>query len=91
MPSLDEAVFIPGDWKDFYSDIVEEDPLDMPVLLGNAINMACFVDADHAGNKITWRSHTGILIFLQSAPILAFSKCQNTCESSSYGSELVAM
>ena len=24
-PSLDESVFIPGDWKDFYGDIVEED------------------------------------------------------------------
>ena len=90
-PSLDESVFIPGDWKDFYGDIVEEDPPDMPVPLGNAVNMACFVDADHAGNKITRRSHTGILIFLQNAPILAFSKRQNTCESSSYGSELVAM
>ena len=88
---LDESVFIPGDWKDFYGDIVEEDPPDMPVPLGNAVNMACFVDADHAGNKITRRSHTGILIFLQNAPILAFSKRQNTCESSSYGSELVAM
>ncbi len=51
----------------------------------------CFVDADHAGNKVTQRSHTGIMIFIQNAPILAFSKCQNTCESSSYGSELVAM
>ena len=46
-PSLDESVFIPGDWKDFYGDIVEEDPPDIPVPLGNAINMACFVDADH--------------------------------------------
>ena len=63
----------------------------MPVPLGNAVNMACFADADHAGNKVTRRSHTGIMIFLQNAPILAFSKRQNTCESSSYGSELVAM
>ena len=90
-PTLDESVFIPGDWKDFYGDIVEEDPPDMPVPLGNAVSMACFVDADHAGNKVTRRSHTGIMIFLQNAPILAFSKRQNTCESSSYGSELVAM
>jgi hypothetical protein len=90
-PSLDESVFMYGDWKDFYGDIVEEDPPDMPVPLGQPVNMACFVDADHAGNKVTRRSHTGILIFLQNAPIMAFSKRQNTCESSSYGSELVAM
>jgi hypothetical protein len=91
MPSLDESVFMTGDWKDFYGDIVEEDPPDMPIPLGNALNMACFVDADHAGNKVTRRSHTGIMVFLQNAPILAFSKRQNTCELSSYGSELVAM
>jgi hypothetical protein len=53
--------------------------------------MSCFVDADHAGNKVTRRSHTGIIIFLQQAPVQVFSKRQNTCESSSYGSELVAM
>jgi hypothetical protein len=52
-PSLDESVFMTGDWKDFHGDIVEEDPLDMPVPLGNAVNMACFVDADHARNKVT--------------------------------------
>ncbi len=53
--------------------------------------MACFVDSDHAGNCLTRRSHTGIILFLQNAPILTFSKKQNTCESSTYGLELVAM
>ena len=90
-PNIDESVFWPGDWKDFYGDISEQDPPDMPIPLGNPMNMACFVDADHAGNKVTRRSHTGIIIFLQNAPIQVFSKRQNTCESSSYGSELVAM
>ncbi len=55
-PSLDESVFIPGDWKDFYVGIIEKDPLDMPVPLGNAVNMACFVGADHTGNKVTRRT-----------------------------------
>lgn len=47
-PSLDKSVFISGEWKDFYKDIVEEDPPDMPVPLSQAVNMACFVDAKHA-------------------------------------------
>ena len=51
--------------------------------------MSCFVDADHGGNKVTRRSHTGIVILLNNAPISVFSKRQNTCESSTYGSELV--
>ena len=53
--------------------------------------MHAFVDADHAGDRITCRSHTGIIIFLNSAPILWFSKRQNTVETSTFGSEFVAL
>lgn len=53
--------------------------------------MNVFVDADHAGNKVTHRSHTGILIYLNCAPIIWYSKAQNTVESSTFGSEFVAM
>ena len=53
--------------------------------------MSCFTDADHAGCRITRRSHTGILIFCNRSPILWFSKRQTTVESSTFGSEIVAM
>lgn len=53
--------------------------------------MNVFVDADHAGNKVTRHSHTGILIYLNCAPIIWYSKAQNTVESSTFGSEFVAM
>ena len=49
------------------------------------------VDADHAGNKVTRRSHTGDLIFLQNALTVWYSKRQNIVESSTFGSEFVAM
>ena len=49
------------------------------------------MDADHAGNKVTRRSHTGIMIFVNSAPITWYSKHQNTVESSTFGSEIVAL
>jgi hypothetical protein len=58
---------------------------------GKPIQINCFVDADHAGNKVTRRSHSGILIFLNMAPIYWFSKRQNTVESSTYSSEFVAL
>jgi len=32
--------------------------------------MTCFVDAPQASNKLTYRSHTGIFIMLNSAPIV---------------------
>ena len=63
----------------------------MPEPLGEGISISCFVDADHAGNKITRRSHTGIIIFVNSAPIVWYSKRQNTVESSTFGSELIAL
>ena len=55
------------------------------------MHLHCFVDANHAGNVVTRRSHTGILIFVQNAPIIWYSKKQNTVETSSFGSEFVAM
>jgi len=91
MPQIDDSVFVNGDWTDFYGDVVEEDPPHMPRPLGNPVTISCFVDSDHAGNKVTRRSHSGIFILLNNAPVVVFSKRQNTCESSTYGSELVAM
>ncbi len=53
--------------------------------------MHVFVDANHAGNVVTRRSHTGILMFIQNSPILWLSRRQNTVETSTFGSEFVAM
>jgi hypothetical protein len=40
---------------------------------------------------VTRRSQTGILIFINQAPIIWYSKKQNTVETSTFGSEFVAM
>ena len=63
----------------------------MPKTLGNPVIMTCFVDANHAGDKVTRRSQTGFIIYLNNSPIVWFSKKQNTCESSTFGSEFMAM
>jgi len=63
----------------------------MPEPLGLPVEISCFVDADHAGNLLTRRSQSGVLIFLNRAPIVWYSKRQNTVESSTFGSEFVAM
>jgi len=55
------------------------------------VEITCFVDADHAGNLLTRRSQSGILIFVNKAPIIWYSKRQNTVESSTFGSEFVAL
>ena len=53
--------------------------------------MRVFVDADHAGDLVTQRSRTGLIFFLNNAPIYWTSKKQNSCETSTFGSEFVAM
>jgi hypothetical protein len=92
MPTINKNHFnTDADWKDFYGDVKEEDPRYMPEPLGKPVQISCFVDANHAGNVVTRRSHTGVLIFVQNAPILWYSKKQATVEASTFGSELVAL
>ena len=91
-PCIDERVFNSNtDWRDFYGDTCKELPPNMPQPKGKVVNISCFVDGNHAGNAITRQSLTGIIIFVQNAPIIWFSKRQNTVESSSFGSEFVAL
>ena len=53
--------------------------------------ITAFVDASHASNKKTRRSHTGFLIFINQVPILWHSKRQGTVESSTFSSEFIAL
>ena len=50
-----------------------------------------YCDASHAGCKLTRRSQTGIIILLQGAPIVWYSKKQQTVEASTFGAEFVAL
>ena len=90
-PGIDERSFTEYDWYDFYRDAKESIPGDMPEPRGNPVTTHCFVDADHASNKVTRRSQTGILMFVNRAPIVWYSKRQNTVETSTFGSEFIAM
>ena len=78
-------------WQEFYPDAEEPVPGNAPEPRGPEMQVNCFVDADHAGNRITRRSHTGVLIFCNKSPILWFSKRQNTVETSTFRSEFIAL
>ena len=77
--------------KEFYPDAEEKLPPNAPEPRGKPMQINCFVDSDHAGNMVTRRSHTGILTFLNMAPVYWFSKRQNTVESSTFSSEFIAL
>jgi hypothetical protein len=89
-PFVDEAQCVQQDWTEFYRDAQEAIPPNAPEPRGSSVVISCFVDADHAGNRVTRRSHTGIIIFVNRAPILWYSKRQNTVETSTFGSEFIA-
>ena len=74
------------DWTKFYGDSKEAMPPDMPEPLGKEVVISFFVYADHAGEKLTRRSHSAFIIFLQMAPIYYCLKRQYTVETSNFGS-----
>jgi hypothetical protein len=91
---LDMNLFERQDWS--YSPygcegLAEELPNNMPKPCGPSMTMRVFVDADHAGDLLTRRSRTGFIVFLNGAPIYWSSKKQTSCETSTFGSEFVAM
>ena len=92
LPDFTEtSAFSQYDWSEVYPDAKEAVPNNVLEARGNFVVMSCFEDADHAGDVVTRRSHTGVIIFVNRAPILWYSKKQNTVESSTFGSEMIAM
>ena len=77
--------------KGIYADAQEDIPTNAPIPRGKSVQLNCFVDADHSFDRITRRSQTGIILFGNSAPLLWYSKRQKTVESSTFGSEFVAL
>jgi hypothetical protein len=90
-PSYDPRRFATQDWSKYYPEAKEAIPENMPEPRGKPVLMTCFVDADHAGCQLTRRSHTGVILYINRAPIVWYSKRQNTVESSTFGSEFIAM
>ena len=91
-PKIDENQFLTQDWSATpYGACSEEISPNAPKPRGIGFTMCAFVDSDHAGDSVTRRSRTGFLIFLNSAPIYWFSKKQTSVETSSFGSECIAM
>ena len=77
-------------WRQHYPDAKEDIPDNMLEPKGTKGQLLIYVDADHAADKVTRRSNTGIIVYLNSTPIRWISKRQPTVESSTHGAELVA-
>ena len=91
VPNCDGFEKIKSDWTQQCPDAKEDVPDDMPEPTMKAMRITVFVDADHAHDKKTRRSVTGIIALLNSTPMMWHSKRQGSVETSTFGSEWVAL
>ena len=61
-------------WQDFYLDVEELMLRNMPKPLGKLVRIWMYVDANHVRNLTNRRLHTGIIIYVNNAPIIWYSK-----------------
>jgi hypothetical protein len=91
-PEIEVDKFQRRDWEATeFGELEEILPDNKPESRGMGFVMRAYVDADHASNTVTRRSRTGFIVYLNNAPIFWYSKKQSTIETSSFGSEFMAM
>ena len=90
-PEIYMGAFTECDWKNFYGDVKEVAPPNASKARGKEVNLSLYVNYDHAGEELTRRLRTWFFIFLNTAPVIWFSKRQPTVETSVFGAEFVAM
>jgi len=80
-----------AEWKEFYPGAAKPMLPLVPEPRGREVLINIYCDTSHATCLATQRSTTSILMFLNGAAVRWYSKCQNTVESSTFGSEFIAM
>ena len=78
-------------FREEYPDAAEEVDTNLPIPLVEELAITAFVDSDHAHDKITRRSITGIIVLVGRTPVLYHCKRQGAVETSTYSAEFMAM
>eukprot|EP00546_Thalassionema_frauenfeldii_P003040 CAMPEP_0178938862 /NCGR_PEP_ID=MMETSP0786-20121207/26565_1 /TAXON_ID=186022 /ORGANISM="Thalassionema frauenfeldii, Strain CCMP 1798" /LENGTH=311 /DNA_ID=CAMNT_0020617625 /DNA_START=899 /DNA_END=1834 /DNA_ORIENTATION=- len=93
LPNIDYSLFQTNkdDFKEYYRDAKEIMPHCMPEPRGRPVITTAYLDASFGSNKVTRRSHTGFIIFVNRALIKWYSKKQPTIESSAFLAEYIAL
>jgi hypothetical protein len=90
-PDVGYSNFVECDWSDFYPGVSEALPPNAPKPLGKGVTLRMFVDSNHTGDKVSRRSRTGFVIFLNYGMIDWLSKKQSTVETSVFGDKFCTM
>ena len=89
---IDESLFPKEEWSDaVYRECKEELPANRRKPHGLGFKIIAYVDSDHAGDPVTLRSRTGFIVYLDNVLIYWTYKKQGSIETSSFGSEFIAM
>ena len=78
-------------WNFLYPGAQLMTPCYIPEYLVKSVLFKDYVGVNHAENMANSRSHSRIIIYVNNAPIIWYSNCQNTVESSSFGLYFVAL
>ena len=79
------------DFLQDYPDAKEEIDPGFPDPYGDPLETTILVDSDHAHDRKTRRSLTGLIAFVGSTPVLWLSKRQSTVASSTYSAKFSAL
>lgn len=79
------------DFANQYSYAKEEIDAHFPVPLGDEMKVNIYFDSDHANDKVSGRSISGVIVFIGGTPIIWRSKRQGSVQTSTYGAELNSM
>ena len=74
-----------------YPDAYEELDPSFPKPFGPCLQQTFLVDSDHAHDKVTRKSLTGLIGFVGSTPVIWFSRRQGSIASSTYAAEFSAL
>ncbi len=50
-PTINMAAFKPNDWKQFYGNVTEAIPSNVPKPIGKDVDLRTYINIDHAGEK----------------------------------------
>ena len=78
-------------FEETYPDAAEEIDIKCPETRVDELEITAFVDSDHAHDRMTRRSITGLLILVGRTPVYFMSKRQGAIATSTYGAEFCAM
>ena len=71
---IDHHFFMKCDWSEFYQDAKEAIPVNSPEPGGKEVDICIYVDSDHAGDRVSCRSRSGFLIYVNTLLVQWFSK-----------------